>query len=188
MPYSPELQAPLTFILLQVCWETNEQCANYRADSLIYMTWPDWGFRWCLLLPFLEVYLHVCMQFHMFLCCTYTVLYMLLYSIFRMRLIFCVCCTGHALTVTWHAHGQTLLQPAVLAAVSAGPVNQAVLLTRARVRRIALLTPPEETLDPRETERDNESRLVELLVWLYSHTWVIIGVSQHTIIDNWLFR
>lgn len=51
-----------------------------------------------------------------------------------------------ALTISWHAHCQALLQPAVLAAVAAGTVDQAVLLTGAGVGCIALLTPPEEAL------------------------------------------
>lgn len=51
-----------------------------------------------------------------------------------------------ALTISWHAHCQALLQPAVLASVAAGAVDQAVLLTGAGVGCIALLTPPEEAL------------------------------------------
>lgn len=35
----------------------------------------------------------------------------------------------------------------MLAAVAAGPVDQAVLLARAGVGRVALLTPPEEALE-----------------------------------------
>lgn len=50
------------------------------------------------------------------------------------------------LTVSGHAHGHTLLQTAVLAAVAARPVDWTVLLARTRVDGIALLTPPEETL------------------------------------------
>lgn len=50
------------------------------------------------------------------------------------------------LTVSRHAHGEAFLQPAVLAAVSAGPIDQTVLLTRTGVGGIALLTSPEKAL------------------------------------------
>lgn len=49
-------------------------------------------------------------------------------------------------TVPGHAHGQALLQSAVLAAVAAGAVDQAVLLPGTGVRCVTLLAPPEEAL------------------------------------------
>lgn len=67
------------------------------------------------------------------------------------------CCIRRALTISWHAHCQALLQPAVLAAVAAGAVDQAVLLTGAGVGCIALLTPPEEALH-RKKGHGNTSR------------------------------
>jgi hypothetical protein len=50
------------------------------------------------------------------------------------------------LTISRHPHGQAFLQPTMLAAVSAGPINQTVLLTRTGVGGIALLTSPEKAL------------------------------------------
>ena len=49
-------------------------------------------------------------------------------------------------TVSAHAQRETLLKPAVLAAVAVGPVDEAVPLAGAGVRRIVLLTASEETL------------------------------------------
>lgn len=57
------------------------------------------------------------------------------------------------LTISWHTHCQALLQPAVLAAVAAGAVDQAVLLTGAGVGCIALLTPSEEALCRKRSRR-----------------------------------
>lgn len=49
-------------------------------------------------------------------------------------------------SISRHPHSQALLQPAVLAAVSAGPIDQTVLLPRTGVGGIALLTSPEKAL------------------------------------------
>lgn len=61
------------------------------------------------------------------------------------------------LTISRHAHCQALLQPAVLAAVAAGAVDQAVLLAGAGVGCIALLTPPEEALHGERGGTENTS-------------------------------
>lgn len=50
------------------------------------------------------------------------------------------------LTISRHPHGKAFLQSTVLAAVSAGSIDQTVLLTRAGVGGIALLTSPEKAL------------------------------------------
>lgn len=55
------------------------------------------------------------------------------------------------LTVAAHAQSETLLQPAVLAAVAIGPIDQAVSLPRAGVHGVVLLAASEETLDEKRT-------------------------------------
>lgn len=55
----------------------------------------------------------------------------------------CLCLT---LTITAHAQGQALLQPAMLAAIPIGAVNQTVPLPGAGVHSIVLLAASEETL------------------------------------------
>lgn len=50
------------------------------------------------------------------------------------------------LTITRHPYGKAFLQSTVLAAVSAGSVDQTVLLTGTGVGGIALLTSPEKAL------------------------------------------
>lgn len=59
--------------------------------------------------------------------------------------VFCV-----RLTVSGHAHSQTFLQTAVLAAVSARSVDQTVFLARTGVGGVTLLTASEETLRQEE--------------------------------------
>ena len=79
------------------------------------------------------------------------------------------CIHQQALTISWHAHRQALLQPAVLAAVATGSVYQAVLLTGAGVSCIALLTPPEEALE--ENKRGGRG-VTQTPCYLISHLWV----------------
>lgn len=55
-----------------------------------------------------------------------------------------------AFTISAHAQSQTLLQAAVLAAVTVSSVNQAVPLAGTRVHGIVLLAATEETLDTRK--------------------------------------
>lgn len=75
------------------------------------------------------------------------------------------CRIRQALTISRHAHCQALLQPAVLAAVAAGAVDQAVLLTGAGVGCIALLTPPEEALH-RERGHGKHLALPDKPLWV----------------------
>lgn len=68
--------------------------------------------------------------------------------------------TERSPTISGHAQCQALLQPAVLASVAVGAVNQAVALPWTRVCSIVLLTPPEEPLQnvPEHSRRWQERK------------------------------
>jgi len=71
-------------------------------------------------------------------------------------MIMCVCfgkICDVLLTFFGHPHFQALLQPAVLTAVAGDFVDDAVLLSVARVDHVLLNTSPEETLNTDNTIR-----------------------------------
>lgn len=99
------------------------------------------------------------------------------------RLVFSVCV---CLTVSGHAGSQAFLQATVLAAVPARSVDLTVFLPRTRVRGVALLTPPEETLRPEAKHSSYPSETMLTGSFFRTRTKVLKG-SDYLKFTFWMF-
>lgn len=95
-------------------------------------------------------------------------------------------CLCDWLTVSGHAHCQTFLQPAVLAAVSAGAVNQTVLLARTGVGGVTLLAASEETLRYKTSETPR-SHLQSTFSLLHSSSTILYSEPAASTMSHFHF-